>query len=121
MDKHSPEYQRYQSYLLSPAWAAKRRKKFRQAGKKCQYCGRGKRQGVRLQCHHLTYDRLYKEEMKDLAKACEDCHKIADEIYRMEKARATFMCKKYGDNWADNWTIKEATTEFQTWLQTKND
>lgn len=57
--------------------------------------------------------------MSDLAIACEDCHKKADEVYRMEKARATFMVKKYGPNWADNWTVLEATQQFQDWLKTK--
>lgn len=106
--------------MQSPEWQAKRRKKLRQVGRKCQYCGRSKRQGIRLQVHHLNYDRLGNEKMSDLAIACEDCHKTADEVYRMEKARATFMAKKYGEDWESRFTILEATRQFQRWLASRN-
>jgi len=119
MDRESPEYKKYQAYLLSPEWAAKRQKKFKQAGKRCQYCGRGRGQGIKVQIHHLNYDSLYNEKMSDLAVACPDCHKLADQVRKMESGRNTFMIKKYGLNWTDNWTLGEATKEFQQWLQTK--
>lgn len=69
--------------------------------------------------HHLNYDRLGNEKMSDLAIACEDCHKMADKVREMETGRATFMMKKYGPSWQDNWTIAEATAEFKVWLASK--
>lgn len=120
MDRNSPEYRRYQLYLLSPEWQAKRQKKLRQVGRKCQYCGRSKRQGVRLQVHHLNYDRLGNEKMSDLAIACEDCHKTADKVREMETGRATFMAKKHGGDWESRFTVLEATQEFKEWLLSKS-
>jgi 5-methylcytosine-specific restriction endonuclease McrA len=117
MDKSSPEYQRYQAYLLSPAWAAKRQKKLRQVGRKCQYCGRNGKQGVRLQCHHKTYANLFNEPMEDLEIVCTDCHPKADRVRRRNQAIETFGLKKYGPGWQ---VIKDRVeSEFDDWLKTK--
>ena len=116
MDKSSPEYQKYQQYLQSEQWRRKRAKKLRQARYKCQYCDKT---GVSLQAHHLTYERLYRERMSDLAIACEDCHKIADEVRRFNKGLNTFMTRVYGDKWQDYFNDAEAAILFNRWLERK--
>jgi len=115
LDKNSRQYLAYQLYLKSFKWRFKRWLKLRQVGSKCQNCG----STGYLECHHLNYDRLGSELLSDLRILCHNCHKLADEIRRLETARNTFMVKKYGPDWLDRWTLDEATREFEQWLQTK--
>ncbi len=60
----------YREYLNSPEWRAKRQQVLDRDGHRCQKCGVG---GV-LQCHHLTYLRVGREELTDLQALCFDCH-----------------------------------------------
>lgn len=64
----------YQQYLHSPYWRAIRRRALIVAAWRCQRCGRGQRDDVRLEVHHLTYDRLGCEQPEDLEALCDDCH-----------------------------------------------
>jgi 5-methylcytosine-specific restriction endonuclease McrA len=61
---------RYQRYLRSPQWKAKRRAVLERDRHLCVHCGNG----WRLEVHHLTYERLYDELLTDLATLCRDCH-----------------------------------------------
>lgn len=66
------EYKKkYQEYLKSPEWAAKRLMAFRTWGTTCQLCESSKN----LQVHHRTYKNIFKELMEDLMIVCEACHK----------------------------------------------
>ena len=63
-------------HLNSKSWRAKRELVLERANYKCQVksevC-----LGDKFQVHHLTYDRLGKEDVeRDLILACERCHEI---------------------------------------------
>lgn len=69
----------YNKYLKSPQWAAKRELYFKSFGKYCKACGttRGP-----IQLHHLTYDRLGRERLRDLISLCAKCHQEVETLYR---------------------------------------
>jgi len=64
---------RYQTYLRSDEWAAKREAALDRAAHRCQVCN----DDDRLQVHHRTYARLYDERPLDLTVLCGDCHALA--------------------------------------------
>lgn len=63
----------YREYLNSSAWRAKREEMLELAGYQCEECG----SGGHLHVHHLTYARLGREELDDLAVLCPQCHEAA--------------------------------------------
>lgn len=60
----------YKKYMQSKAWHHKRQEKFRKVGHICEMCGNPES----TQIHHLTYERLGHEKLKDLMVVCESCH-----------------------------------------------
>jgi 5-methylcytosine-specific restriction endonuclease McrA len=64
------EQERYQKYLCSPEWWAKRNAVLRRARSTCERCKASKAVHV----HHLTYIRKYRERLDDLIAVCESCH-----------------------------------------------
>lgn len=74
--------ERYDAYMGSAAWKAKKREAFEWHGRACQVCGSQRN----LECHHLHYRTLTKERMKDLRILCKPCHQAADTA-RRQKAR----------------------------------
>lgn len=60
----------YSATMRSDAWRRRRQRAIKRAGYKCQRCGRADR----LECHHLTYDRLGHERPADLIVLCHECH-----------------------------------------------
>lgn len=75
-------WERYDAYLRSPEWKA-RRAKVLERDPVCRGCG------VRpsTQVHHLTYDRVTREMLFDLVGICADCHE-AIHPHMAEKAKA---------------------------------
>lgn len=68
----------YQEYLQSPEWQAKRQKKLRSAGFRCELCNMA---NTVLDVHHRTYERRGDEYHRDLIVLCRDCHaKFHDKI-----------------------------------------
>ncbi len=65
--------EKYHQYLLSEEWDQKRQATLDRDDWKCTRCG-AKYPGAFLEVHHLTYARIYKEHLSDLATLCEDCH-----------------------------------------------
>ena len=63
----------YNEYLRSDTWAARRAKVIRRENGICQGCMEA--QGT--QVHHLTYDRVCRELLTDLALLCDACHENA--------------------------------------------
>ena len=61
----------YHEYIHSEMWRSKKAQIIRDAHYRCQECG----STMRLQCHHISYERLGKELDSDLAVLCEVCHK----------------------------------------------
>ncbi len=63
--------EKYQEYLRSPEWREKRSRVMRRASYLCEMCGERRATEV----HHLTYDRIFREELDDLKAICRECHK----------------------------------------------
>lgn len=65
---------KYRDYLKSPEWAKKRKAAF-DRDNQCKLCGdRGAKTGNPLVVHHMTYERIFNEEMSDLITLCNKCH-----------------------------------------------
>jgi 5-methylcytosine-specific restriction endonuclease McrA len=63
-------WSRYEEYLQSPEWAARRTKVLARDGGLCQACLERRA----TQAHHLTYERVFDEPLFDLIAICEACH-----------------------------------------------
>jgi 5-methylcytosine-specific restriction endonuclease McrA len=75
----------YRAYLKSEAWQKKRRKVLIRDKFECKKCGCQDRR--KLQVHHKTYDRLFKESLSDLETLCKKCHKKVHEESRKKRGR----------------------------------
>lgn len=69
----------YNKYLKSPQWKAKRELWFATYGKYCRACGTT---FGPIQLHHMTYERLGRESMRDLVALCTKCHREVETLYR---------------------------------------
>lgn len=70
--KHSPEYLRY---IQSDEWKRKREARLRLDNYRCAMCFRGIEDGVMLECHHISYERLGNELIgHDLVTLCKEDH-----------------------------------------------
>lgn len=63
----------YGAYLRSRHWRRLRAAKLAEVGERCESCGI---RGI-VQIHHVTYERLRREELSDLQVLCRDCHNDA--------------------------------------------
>lgn len=63
---------RYELYLRSPLWRARRRLWILQTLGRCENCRRHRRP---LTIHHLTYQRLGHERRSDIQVLCWRCHR----------------------------------------------
>ena len=63
----------YGAYLKSRHWQRLRAAKLAAVGERCESCGVW---GI-VQIHHVTYERLRREELSDLQVLCRDCHNDA--------------------------------------------
>jgi len=116
--------QQYQEYLKSEQWQIKRSVALQQAEFMCEHCG----DTSKLEVHHKTYERLYKERLADLEVLCSRCHERADRerdaqttIRQRWKAIDTFMSKKYDEDWTFLGDPIDAEEEFDEWLDAKKD
>jgi len=100
-----------EEYYLSPQWRSKRLEKLRQAGNKCEYCGRV----GRLDVHHLHYDNLYNERMSDLQVLCRGCHWGADASREHRSAYTSYLHTKYGDEFW-KYDCEREHAEFESWI-----
>lgn len=66
----------YEQYLASVSWADKRDERLRLSRGMCESCGANRK----IQVHHLTYERIFKEEMDDLMCLCEQCHNELEKL-----------------------------------------
>ena len=60
----------YHEYMESDEWKAVRGKRMKLDHFQCTMCGTAKN----LTVHHITYDRLGREDMDDLITLCKGCH-----------------------------------------------
>jgi len=68
----------YAAYLISPQWQAKRQKRLALSGHRCSACADARAVHV----HHLTYARIFNENMTDLMPLCETHHKLAEYLIK---------------------------------------
>jgi hypothetical protein len=74
----------YTDFLKTPEWDATRRAMLRKAKYTCQLCNKD---GVTLNVHHKTYERIGEELTDDLIVLCKSCHaKFHDKDERLGKA-----------------------------------
>jgi len=61
--------QEYANYLQSYEWKRKQKYIMEKYGYRCALCFK-----PAVNVHHLTYDRVYLEDERDLIAVCKDCH-----------------------------------------------
>lgn len=68
---------KYEGYIQSKRWFAKRRAKLIDTNytcERCGYCSLTSPLDIPLDVHHKTYERLGDERMSDLEVLCRTCH-----------------------------------------------
>jgi hypothetical protein len=65
----------YRAYINSKAWKKRRNKFLKDFGYCCQICG----SPYDIEVHHLSYQRLGKEQDRDLQALCRGCHENTHE------------------------------------------
>lgn len=68
----------YLLYLNSPEWKRKRWKRLAQSFFRCEACD----SKDRVEVHHLTYERIFNEDMADLLPLCSIHHDAATELQK---------------------------------------
>ena len=76
---------RYEEYLKTQFWHAKRDLAYKRSGFKCEHCGleppkEGSYLPIIFDVHHLTYERLGYEDQEDLQVLCRNCHRKVHSI-----------------------------------------
>ncbi len=66
----------YSEYLNSEAWKKKRMQRLAIAKFRCAACTNNKA----VQVHHLTYERIFDEDMADLLPLCAEHHSLAESL-----------------------------------------
>lgn len=119
--KNSASYSGKSKYYQSQDWRLKRKLILYRDNNQCQDCGY--QLSRCLEIHHLTYDRLYREQPDDLKTLCHQCHKKADRKRESttgySNAYDTYMTKKYGKRHEINHCGIEYQYEFDEWLREK--
>ena len=84
--------EKYQKYLESPDWNARRKWWLRRADWRCQFCNDNSQP---LHCHHRTYSRIYQEDPDDVIVLCQTCH---DWHHKKPKGKnTTLSIERLGD------------------------
>lgn len=73
--------QQYSDYLKSEAWKLKRKARLELSGYRCSVCHRKNS----LHVHHLTYARIFNEDMADLMPLCDTHHETAEMLVAQDK------------------------------------
>lgn len=73
---------RYNVYLASPAWRARRAKVMRRAGGTCEAC----LERPATEVHHLSYAHVFNEPCYELRALCNPCHESITEMDRRKAA-----------------------------------
>jgi hypothetical protein len=78
---------KYNAYLNSPDWRAKRAAVLKRAGGICEGCG----SRPATQAHHRTYSHVFEEFLFELVALCDECH---DRIHQDDRVGL-------GEEWSD--------------------
>ena len=95
----------YSKYLKSKAWDKKRKAVIKRADNRCMVCY----SNGRLNVHHRTYERIFKEKLTDLIALCDSCHKLFHKIMPIYKPKARLILPKIKDRRLEINNIKLAT------------
>lgn len=69
--ERSDWFQKYDEYLATPAWEARRAAVMKRSAGLCEGC----RERPATQVHHLTYEHVFDEFLWELVAICNSCHK----------------------------------------------
>ena len=84
----------YKDYLKHPRWKAVRQKRLEFDGYQCVVCHRDLT-GEPYETHHLTYQRLGRERIRDVVTVCPSCHKVFHDNWQ----RTVFWRGKEAGHW----------------------
>jgi hypothetical protein len=74
--------EKYNLYLCSREWGLLKKRVRERAGGKCERCKVNEMEA----CHHLTYERKYKERLEDLQAICKPCHSFTHGLSEIDPA-----------------------------------
>jgi len=83
----------YKTYLETSHWKKTRLRRLSRDGFQCVKCEKKRN----LQVHHLTYERLGCEHLKDIITLCRSCHKKEHGTKVARKKRAKKKAKRKND------------------------
>jgi len=83
--------EKYHKYLKSETWINIKLDLIEIRGQKCERC---EKKTKYLHLHHLTYERVFKEEPGDLELLCGGCHATEHRIVKPPKAKSISLQKK---------------------------
>lgn len=84
MDKSSPQYKKYLSYIASQEFKSLKVDLILVRGCKCEKCGKPGKDPRHLDLHHKTYKNLYNESPEDLILLCGTCHQIEHGLIKVK-------------------------------------
>lgn len=73
-------FKSYEAYLLSEHWQNFKKRYFSRHNRICYCCGKPSQD-----LHHITYENLGRERLRDVKPLCRDCHKIVHAIVKDNK------------------------------------
>ncbi|PZV19176.1 MAG: hypothetical protein DCF22_00480 [Leptolyngbya sp.] len=71
----------YEQYISSPEWKQKRQRVIERDGCKCRTCW----ESEDLEVHHVSYERLFNEDLDDLITLCHQCHEAITTVIRRRR------------------------------------
>jgi hypothetical protein len=90
MKKPLFDREQYQQYITrSSHWKMLKRHVRRRANGKCERC----HDAPMTATHHLTYDRMFDEDLSDLMAVCDDCHRFLHGHSKYDPAK----CPTWGE------------------------
>lgn len=115
----------YEQYMQSDQWRKLREICITSADGRCERCGASEND-VQIEVHHLTYERLGREDPDDLQVLCVTCHIVAD-AERAEEVQSDlayrrldgWATKVYGPDWEETIGFDDAEEAFDEWLESR--
>jgi len=128
----SPQWKKIRNELIERTYSTECPDQIELYGNyRCQRCGWffNKKD---LEVHHLHYDNLGHESLKDLIVVCRSCHEYLDEIRAREGRQRSYdsldnarFCgwasAKYGEEWESWCDIERLAEEFDEWVKRKDE
>jgi hypothetical protein len=105
-NRNSDWWKAYKVYLLSPEWAAKRRKILERAKGACEGCGNP---AASMDVHHISYANRFDEFLFELVALCPRCHLRAhpkDQADSTDNELACCGCRYQSDEFDERWCAK---------------